>query len=324
MNAHTEGTPAMAHHDDLVSVLIPAFKPAFLREALQSALNQTHGNLEILVGDDSGHPLIKQTIDELADPRITHLPMHLITGGNVRLNALMLWWRSKGRYVRYLYDDDVIYPRSTEVLVDLLKAHDGCAMAWHQRDVIDEHSRLLGRLDFLKEKRWAVIDRDLMLSNLSTMANFIGEPSFTMFDRKHHPDFRFNRYEDFDLRFLWDVGSCLEAAKHGPAVGSCEHLGGFRIHDQQISNAAKPNYVFGCIEWELVFRNELVRGRMDEDKAYDVLKRMRRLYDIKMPQAPALLPFRERLDHDLEHGLIAQNATQFFDAWRSLAQTQAH
>lgn len=311
-------------HDDLVSVLIPAFKPAYLKEALQSVLRQTHRNLEVLVGDDSGHPTIRAVIEELGDPRVVHLPSHLITGGNVRLNALMLWWRSKGRYVRYVYDDDVIYPRSTEVLLGLLKGHDGCAMAWHQRDVIDESSRIIGRLDFLKERQQAVIDRELMVQNLATMANFIGEPSFTMFDRQVHPDFRFNRYEDYDLRFLWDVGSCLEATRFGPAVGSCEHLGGFRVHGEQISNAGKPNYVFGCIEWELVFRNELVRGRFDEERAYDVLKRMRRLYDIKLPLAPTLAPFRERLDHDLEHGLIVQNAPVFFDSWRALARTQAH
>ena len=318
----TDATP-MAH-DDLVSVLIPAFKPAYLREALESALNQTHRHLEILVGDDSGHPDIRATVEALGDPRVSCLPSHLITGGNVRMNALMLWWRAKGRYVRYLYDDDVLYPRSTEVLLSLLKSNEGCAMAWHQRDVIDEGSRLLGRPDFLGTARWAVLEREHVVANLAAKANFIGEPSFVMFDRDRHPDFRFNRYDDFDLRFLWDVGSCLEATKHGRAAGSSEFLGGFRRHGDQISAAASPNYVFGCIEWELVFRNEFVRGRMTEEAAYDVLGRVPRLYERYRDVAPAVEPFLEALREDLAAHRLAENAPRFFDRWRELARTQAH
>jgi glycosyltransferase involved in cell wall biosynthesis len=309
--------------DDLVSVLIPAFKPTYLREALASALAQTHANLEILVGDDSGHPEIRQMIDEFADPRIVYLPSHLITGGNVKLNSLILWWRAKGRYARFLYDDDVIYPRSTEVLLGLLKAHPGCAMSWHQRDVIDGASRILGRPDFMRDVGVAVMDRGRMVSNFATMSNFVGEPSFMMFDRELHREFRANRYDDFELRFLWDVGGSLEATKHGHAVGCAEFLGGFRKHDTQISAAMSPNYVFGCIEWELVFRNELVRGRLEEQAAYDVLGRVTRLYEKYRDVAPAVEPFLERLREDLRDHRLAENAPGFFGAWKSLAQTQA-
>src|SRR5262249_36893947 len=63
------GVTAMMH-SDLVSVLMPAFKPEFLREAMGSVLRQTHAELELLIGDNSGDPAIRAIIADFGDPRV--------------------------------------------------------------------------------------------------------------------------------------------------------------------------------------------------------------------------------------------------------------
>jgi len=305
---------------DLVSVLMPAFKTEFLREAMSSVLHQTHGELELLIGDNSGDPEIGAIVAEFDDPRVVHIPSHAVSGGSVQVNHMLLWWRARGRYVRFVYDDDVAYPRSTEVLLDLLKGQPGAAMAWHQRDIIDAESRVLGRPDPLGSQARVVMDRPLLLVNLAQRMNFLGEPSFCMFDREVHRDFKFSTYEGMPLRFLWDVAMSVDAARSGLLVGTAEFLGGFRKHGAQISTALGRNFVFGCVEWEVIFRNELARGNLAPPDATLALQRLALLYERYQAEVPALVPFRERLLADLADGRAAERTPQFNDAYRSLAR----
>ena len=311
----------MYEDTDLVSVLMPAFKPEFLREALVSVLEQSHEQLELLVGDNSGDPGIRRILADYDDPRITYVPSHLVTAGSVQINHQLLWQRARGRYVRYVYDDDVAYKRSTEVLLGLLRRHPHCAMAWHQRDVIDAGSRVTEREGLIGAPGVLVMDRAMLDANLAAHMNFIGEPSFVMFDRARYPVFGFNRYDGFEFRFLWDVAAYLDATMHGHAAGSAEFLGGFRKHGTQISTGASPNYVFGCVEWEVVYRQELVTGRLAPEKAYAAMVRVVQLYRANRAKLPVLGAFHDRLMADLRDSRLAENAPAFFDAYRELHRT---
>jgi hypothetical protein len=233
-------------HEDLVSVLMPAFKPEHFEAALRSVVGQTHAHLEVLVGDNSGHADIQRIIDAVGDPRVTRIPNHAVSNKSPRLNHMILWLRAKGRYARFVYDDDLVYERSTEVLLQQLKTVPRCVLAWHQRDVIDEHGALRWRHGVLPEDGSAVLDRRLLLDNMSKFLNFVGEPSFTMFDREAIAHFDFNRYARFDMAFLWDIAMYLGIAENGLAAGVGEFLGGFRLHGGQVSSAAN---VFGAVEW---------------------------------------------------------------------------
>lgn len=303
---------------ELISVLLPAFKPEFMRETLNSVLSQTHTNMEVLVGDNSGDPEILQIIYEFSDPRVIYIPSHQVTGGSVHINHMLLWWRAKGRYLRYVYDDDIIYTRSNEVLLELITHIQGAAMSWHQRDVIDADSHVISRQNFLGDKTMAIMDRSTLLFNLTCFMNFIGEPSFVMFDKKINKNFNFNYYNGFELRFLWDVGAYLESAKTGCAVGSAEVLGGFRRHENQISATVKQNFIFGCVEWELVFRNELAMGLLTNELAYSTLPRIAMLYKTYEAILPALRTFREHLEFDLASHRLAEETPSFNGRYREL------
>jgi glycosyltransferase involved in cell wall biosynthesis len=310
-------------HNDLVSVMMPAFNPRYLREAMRSVLAQTHENLELLIGDNSGNPEIRTIIAEIGDPRVVYVPSHQVTNASVHLNSIILWERARGRYVRFVYDDDLAYPRSTEVLLDLLKGQPPCAMAWHQREVIDAEGRLMGRIDVFGAAPKTVMDRPRLLTNLARRLNFVGEPSFVMFDRQVHRHFRCSAYEGFDLRFLGDVAMYMDAASSGLLAASNEFLGGFRKHGAQTSSVASPRFIMGCVEWEVIFRNELVLGRLPEDQAIAALRGLTMLYRNYETQLPGLIDFRTRLDADLESGRVAAQTPAFNAAYRELAALHA-
>jgi glycosyltransferase involved in cell wall biosynthesis len=300
---------------DLVSVLMPAFKPEHFKAALDSVVNQTHQNLEILVGDNSGDPAIQAVIDEVGDPRVTRIPNHAVSNKSPRLNHMILWLRAKGRYARFVYDDDLVYERSTEVLLQQLKTVPRCVLAWHQRDVIDEHGGLRWRHGVLPGDGTVVLDRRLLLDNMSKFLNFVGEPSFTMFDREAIEHFDFNRYARFDMAFLWDIAMYLGIAENGLAAGVGEFLGGFRLHSGQVSSAAN---VFGAVEWELVFRQELCNGNLTTEQFHTVLPKILGLYQASKGELPVLEGFQARLAVDAHTGRLQANMPQFRAEYRQL------
>ncbi|MFN3861646.1 MAG: glycosyltransferase family 2 protein [Roseateles sp.] len=299
----------------LVSVLIPAFKHRHFQLALQAVQAQTHEHLEILVGDDSHDDQIRRIVEAAADPRIIYIPSHQVTAGSARLNHLLLWHRARGRYVRFMYDDDLIAPRSTAVLLDLLRSVPDCALSWHQRELIDEHGTTTARYGVLTEDRRAVMDRALLLDNMAKFLNFIGEPSFTMIDRDRIDHFGFSRYGRFDTAFLWDVVMYLAIAERGLVHGSGEYLGSFRVHQGQVS--ARAN-VFGAVEWELVFRQELCAGRATLAQCHEVLPKLLGLYQASKHTLPELHGFQARLLADAQAGRLAATTPAFLAHYQRL------
>jgi glycosyltransferase involved in cell wall biosynthesis len=73
----------------LVSILIPAYKARYLREAIVSALGQTLQDIEILVGDDTANADLASLVASFRDPRI-HYFHHGFQKGTLNFQAL---WR---------------------------------------------------------------------------------------------------------------------------------------------------------------------------------------------------------------------------------------
>ncbi|MGN6527041.1 MAG: glycosyltransferase family 2 protein [Burkholderiaceae bacterium] len=301
--------------NDLVSVLIPAFKPGHFRAALESVLAQEHGALEVIVGDDSPGAGIRAIVEELADPRVAYVPSRAVTGGDPKLNHVLLWHKARGRYVRFMYDDDLIAPTSTGALLGLLRAQPGCALSWHQRRLIDEHGRVTQQAGPLKPGQTAVMDRALLLDNMAKFLNFVGEPSFTMFDRERVPHFGFNRYGRWDTAFLWDIAMYLAATEHGLAHGSGDFLGDFRVHSGQVSSRAN---VFGAVEWELVFREELRAGRVSVEQFHVMLPKLLGLYQASKHTLPALHRFQSQLLADAQAGRLRESTPEFLAHYEPL------
>lgn len=103
--------------EPLVSVLIPCYKAdRFVREAVESALGQTHRNVEVVVVDD-GSP--DQSLDVLKEFGAS---IRLESGPNrgacaARNRAFEL---SQGEFIQYLDADDRLDPRKIELQLPLL------------------------------------------------------------------------------------------------------------------------------------------------------------------------------------------------------------
>ena len=104
----------------LVTIAIPAYKKAFLKEAVKSALNQTYSNIELIIVDDNSPEKISDLIQEFSDSRIKFYKNEENQGHsdpsknwNICLN------HANGDFFSLLCDDDVYAPTFIEEMLNL-------------------------------------------------------------------------------------------------------------------------------------------------------------------------------------------------------------
>lgn len=89
----------------LISVVIPVYKrPDALKRTLESVIDQTHTNIEILVIDDGSEIELFPVIEELNDARISYFKLEH-NNANVARNYGIV--HSKGQYIAMLDADDL-------------------------------------------------------------------------------------------------------------------------------------------------------------------------------------------------------------------------
>jgi len=121
-----------------VGVLIAAHKPTYLKEALMSALAQTHSDLEVVVVDDSMGGAVSEVVRKLDDGRITYLRNSTRLGPAAsHARALQA---STSPIVGILNDDDVWRPNLVGTLVAALEASPTAVLAFGDHDVLVDRS----------------------------------------------------------------------------------------------------------------------------------------------------------------------------------------
>ena len=105
----------------LVSVVIPTYgRIDFLEEAIQSVMNQTYKNVEIIVCDDNSQlPNVRQNVKEIVSkyPTCKLVENKKNLGGALNRNEGIKV--SKGELISFLDDDDVYLPTRIEKVVEL-------------------------------------------------------------------------------------------------------------------------------------------------------------------------------------------------------------
>jgi glycosyltransferase involved in cell wall biosynthesis len=108
--------------DPLVSVLMTVYnREPCLREAVESVLQSTYGDFELVIADDhsSDNSLAIARELEKLDPRIRVFSNDQNLGQFRNRNVAAS--RARGRYLKYLDSDDIIYPHGLAVMVDALE-----------------------------------------------------------------------------------------------------------------------------------------------------------------------------------------------------------
>lgn len=207
----------------LVSVIIPVYNGSdYLREAIDSALAQTHKNIEVIVVNDGS---IDNT-EKIALSYGNKIRYFAKENGGVA-SALNLALREmKGEYFSWLSHDDMYYPNKIErQLLFLSKLQNKTAILYSDNDFIDNKSEII---------RTAIFDHKMLQA----------KPEYALFRGIVNgctlliPKKAFDDYGFFDekLRCTQDYAKWFEMMKSYVFVHMSEVLVKYRLHDLQGTN----------------------------------------------------------------------------------------
>ena len=106
---------------DKVSVVIPSYNSsAYITRAVESALNQTYDNLEVIVSDDASTDDTCALVRKTDDPRVRLLEhTEKSSAASVRNSAIDV---ATGRYIAFLDSDDYWLPDKLTVQISKMQA----------------------------------------------------------------------------------------------------------------------------------------------------------------------------------------------------------
>jgi glycosyltransferase involved in cell wall biosynthesis len=181
----------------LVSVIIPTKdRPEMLTQAIQSVLNQTFTELEIIVVNDGGVD-VQSVISRLnTKGNITYKKHDRALDRSAARNTGIR--AARGKYIAYLDDDDIYYPNHIETLVKFLEnseykiAYTDAVMAQQEKqngEYVTVQRSVPYSLDFDKDK--------ILVSNCTPNLCLMHEKS--CFDEVGLFDETLSTHEDWDL-----------------------------------------------------------------------------------------------------------------------------
>jgi glycosyltransferase involved in cell wall biosynthesis len=284
----------MSHAQPLVSVLINNYNYGrYLGEAIDSALNQTYPQLEIIVVDDGSTDNSQQVITSYGDRLI---PVFKHNGGQASaLNAGFAV--SQGAVICLLDADDIWLPTKVEQVVTAVCAYPEASVIYHRVQNMDQMGHALGQ-------PWPPYP--VIRGNISKQVSHTGgwwpfPPStglsFTRSFLTQVMDIPESEYRLCADTYLADLSPFL-----GEVIGINQPLSRFRIHD--------TNHWSHPVEIQR-------RSLQSHELRVDVLNRvLRQIHAETQVNLREHLPY-QRLKHHLGEGenILALSQLAFQNPW---------
>ncbi len=140
----------------MISIVIPVYNSSkYLQECIDSCLNQTYQNFEIILVDDGSTDSSAVILDYNAkrDNRIKYYQQKNAGSCSARNKAIE---HTTGEYVFYLDSDDTIYPNTLEILISAIGNAD---VAWGNASICNENLEIIET-----QKKKNIDHKDLLVS----------------------------------------------------------------------------------------------------------------------------------------------------------------
>ncbi len=212
--------------------LIPAFKPTYLKEAIDSILGQTFGDFNIIVSNDYSPYDIASIISEFDDPRIIYRENEINIGGE-RLtdhwNKLVNLCDSD--YLIMAADDDIYTPNFLQDVETLVNKYPGVDIIRSRTCRIDRENDIIDA-ECICDETGTVTDaayNSFCTDQIWCVGNYIFKTKALK---------RAGGFEDFPYAWFSDMATALKMSVNGICYTS--HAGfKFRLSESNISNTKK-------------------------------------------------------------------------------------
>lgn len=127
--------------DGLVSIIMPSWNTErFIAETIQSVLDQTYTNWELIIVDDCSSDNTDEVVASFKDERIKYLHNKKNSGAALTRNKALR--EAKGEWIAFLDSDDLWMPEKLEHQIDFMNKN-GYSLSFTEYEKIDEESKPL-------------------------------------------------------------------------------------------------------------------------------------------------------------------------------------
>jgi glycosyltransferase domain-containing protein len=130
-----------------VTVAIPTYNRAhYLKEAIESVLNQTYTDYELLVVDNASTDNTEEVVKSFNDKRIKYIKNETNIGMVNNWNKCIDL--AKGEYLIIFHDDDIMKPELLEKEVEILDNNEDVILVGCNKEYIDSNGNLINEREF--------------------------------------------------------------------------------------------------------------------------------------------------------------------------------
>lgn len=221
-----------------VSVIIPNYRHApYLRERIDSVLNQTYRDFEVIILDDCSPDDSRTVIDGYRGrPEVAHIIYNEANSGSTFRQWRKGFELAQGEFIWIAESDDYADPRFLERCMEAFERHPDCVLAYAESRLVDADGKPLPRE--LKQavhtdRSCDVWEGEAFVRRNMLIHNVVYNASMAVFRKSAIPDDE--RYTRFRMNGDW-LFWC-EVALQGKVVHINERLNCFRQHLQKVTVA---------------------------------------------------------------------------------------
>ena len=225
-----------------ISICIPTYNgEKFIARTIQSVLDQTFSNFEIIVSDDGSTDKTLEIVRSFNDSRIVRIDSLAKVGAEANWNNSVA--NARADLVKLVCQDDLLYRQclQTEFEVMSLSANQDVAFCFSLRDFVTPKNR------FIKGRRIANSDQkklsktQMLRKIVRSGGNPIGEPMAITFRKS-----AFDRAGKFHGDYVIDLNMWVGLLEIGSALFIPSRLSAFRISKTSWTSSLKKSQ-FGSV-----------------------------------------------------------------------------
>ena len=216
-----------------VSVILPNYNHApYLDQRIQSVLNQTYQNFELIILDDKSPDNSVDVIEKYRiNPHISHIVINEENSGSTFVQWNKGFKLAKGELVWIAESDDFCEPEFLEKLINAYLSYPGCVVAYCSSQYVNSEGKLIPTNQKEKEA-FCYYKGDEFITEKLAFGCAIWNASSAVFDKKMALSID-KQYQDFKAcgdRLFW-----MEMAEKGSVVHVNSFLNYFRQHENKVS-----------------------------------------------------------------------------------------
>ena len=233
----------------LVSICIPVYNnKKYFKKTLESILNQTYKNTEIIIGDNASTENIEEVLFELGRENFIYFKNETNLGYAANCNRLISM--AKGKYIAIYHGDDIYIPSMVKEAVKVLEQNPYVSAVFTMGKFINPHEKEIKKIKNFKIKTlinlWAhkkdhegniILDLSEFIKFFCKIHNILMCPT-SMIRREIYE--KLGGYKE-ELRIIEDLDMWFRILEKQTIVLINKELFKYRIHEKQGSTYYSSN-----------------------------------------------------------------------------------